>query len=527
MIVRDEAELLPEFLERARGAYDELVAVDTGSSDATPELLHAAGAAVLHRPWDDDFSAARNHGLSRARGDLILVLDADEMASPGFAAELRALEQDRRAGAATVRMVNPLPHGHRREADLLRVFRPDPSLRFRFPIHEEIASSVEAHLGQTGLALRRLESPVQHLGYVRARAAAKDKRARDQRLLEACVAQDPSDLYSWFKLLELARFWADRRAWADAARRAVPALERGAKALRRAQFGGELVALVAHGLFPASSADGLAFLERFAGAVPESAALHLALGEFLERRGDLSRAQAEFRRCLAFADALGDRQLATVRPRLGLARIALARGEIQAAWGEVQRALQSCPEDLEALLAAAALARGRGGPEELERFAREHRSAHPECRGLDFALGEEALLAADALGAARHLRAASGDPPSGLAALRLSQAMMAAGDVIGARALATSLAVELPQAALGVLSCDLLEGRNSDLQIDLDPEEAWLALAGWVEVLWRSGRRDLRERFVLRAEAVRETFPRLPALLARLSARAPEARRAS
>lgn len=527
MIVRDEAELLPEFLERARGAYDELVAVDTGSSDDTPGLLRAAGALVLQRPWDDDFSAARNHGLERARGDLILVLDADEMASPGFAAELRALEEDPRAGAATVRMVNPLPHGHHRDADLLRVFRADPSIRFRFPIHEEIATSVEARLARTGLALRRLESPVHHRGYVRARAAAKDKRARDQRLLEACVAQDPSDLYSWFKLLELARFWSDRRALSEVARRAAPALERGEETLRRARFGGELVALVAQGLFPAGSSEGLSFLRRFAGAVPGSPALHLALGESLERRGDLASARDEFLRCLAFADAPGDRQLATVRPRLALARIALAHGELGEAWEEVQQALGACPEDPEALLAAAAIARGRGGAAGVERFAREHRNAHPDGRGLDLALGEEAFLSGDAPSAAAHLRAAAGEPPAGPAALRLAQALLAGGDLGAARALAAALAPEIAPAALGVLTCDLIEGRDSVLEIDLQPEEAWLALAGWVEALWRCGRRDLQERFALHAGAVQELFPRLPALLAQLSSLAPGVRRAS
>lgn len=529
MIVRDEAELLPEFLERARGAYDELVAVDTGSTDETPRLLRAAGADVLHRPWDDDFSAARNCGLARARGDLVLVLDADEMASPELSRELRALEKDPRAGAATVRMVNPLPHGLRRDADLLRVFRPDPSIRFRFPIHEEIATSVEAHLARTGLELRRLQSSVHHRGYVRARAAAKDKRARDERLLEACVAQDPSDLYSWFKLLELARFWSDHRRWGELARRAAPALDRAsAKALGRARFGGELVALVAQGLFPPGTAEGLAFLQRFAPAVPESAALHLALGEALERRGDLTGAHAEFQRCLAFADSPGDRQLATARPQLALARLALIQGEMEAAWAHVQEALLSSPADPEALLAAAALARQRGGAGELARFAGEHRRANPESgRDLAQALGEEALLCGDAHRAALHLREAAGNPPSGPAAVKLAQALLAAGNLGAARALAASLADHLPQAALGVLACDLAEGRNSDLLIELEPEEAWLALAGWIEVLWRSGPRDVKERFALHAAAIHELFPRLPALLARLAAGAPAVRRAS
>ena len=58
LIVRDEAELLPQFLQHASGLWDDLCVVDTGSRDATREILAAAGARIIERAWDDDFSAA-------------------------------------------------------------------------------------------------------------------------------------------------------------------------------------------------------------------------------------------------------------------------------------------------------------------------------------------------------------------------------------------------------------------------------------------------------------------------------------
>ena len=60
--------MLPEFLARARGLWDELVAVDTGSQDETVAILEAAGATVLHRPWQNDFALARNVSLEAASG---------------------------------------------------------------------------------------------------------------------------------------------------------------------------------------------------------------------------------------------------------------------------------------------------------------------------------------------------------------------------------------------------------------------------------------------------------------------------
>src|SRR3990172_8112519 len=131
MIVRDEAAMLPAFLESARGSWDELLAVDTGSTDATPELLTAAGATVLHRPWDDDFAAARNFGLERASGDWVLVLDADERVGPALAAEIRRAVEEPGCGAASLLVLNRLPHGHARTSRILRLFRRSPSIRFR------------------------------------------------------------------------------------------------------------------------------------------------------------------------------------------------------------------------------------------------------------------------------------------------------------------------------------------------------------------------------------------------------------
>ena len=82
MIVRDEAQLLPGCLESVRGAVDEIVAVDTGSSDATPEIVRAHGGLLLRHAWREDFSAARNVSLDAATGDWILWMDADERLRP-------------------------------------------------------------------------------------------------------------------------------------------------------------------------------------------------------------------------------------------------------------------------------------------------------------------------------------------------------------------------------------------------------------------------------------------------------------
>lgn len=78
MIVKDEEVFLGRCLQSVRGLVDEMVVVDTGSTDATVDLATQAGARVFHFPWGNDFAAARNESLRHCTGDWVLVLDADE-----------------------------------------------------------------------------------------------------------------------------------------------------------------------------------------------------------------------------------------------------------------------------------------------------------------------------------------------------------------------------------------------------------------------------------------------------------------
>ncbi|HNT88235.1 MAG TPA: tetratricopeptide repeat protein, partial [Candidatus Hydrogenedentes bacterium] len=91
MIVRNEAALLPEFLESVKPWADEVCVVDTGSDDSTPELAADAGCKVAHFAWCDDFAAARNESLALCGGDWVLVLDADERIAPEDGLRLREL----------------------------------------------------------------------------------------------------------------------------------------------------------------------------------------------------------------------------------------------------------------------------------------------------------------------------------------------------------------------------------------------------------------------------------------------------
>ena len=78
-IVKNEEEMLPKCLESVQGFVDEILIIDTGSTDKTVEIAKSYGARVEHFEWINDFSAARNFALKQCKTDYALVLDADEV----------------------------------------------------------------------------------------------------------------------------------------------------------------------------------------------------------------------------------------------------------------------------------------------------------------------------------------------------------------------------------------------------------------------------------------------------------------
>ena len=299
---------------------------------------------------------------------------------------------------------------------------------------------------------------------------------------------------------------------ARAAEGALAAVRAAPGPLSHAHFGGELVALIAEGLNRRAPVDELAFLDRHAARVRPSAALLFRRGVLAEMLG-LPSAADDFRRCLELSgEAVA--QLTSVRPRLGLARLALARGDAPSALASATEALSIAPRNPEALLLAATLHRAKDGRTGLRAFGAAHALVAGESSELGAAVGEAALLAGNLEVALAALEPAAGHPPSGPAALLLAEALFAKGELAATRELCRELALEQPVAKLGLLLCDLAEQRDSDLELDLEPEEAERTLRRWVEVVRVAGHPALRE--ALRRAAPAVPFPWLGAALERL-----------
>jgi glycosyltransferase involved in cell wall biosynthesis len=179
MIVKNEESNLGQCLLSVEPLVDEMIVVDTGSTDRTKEIAKAFGAKVYNFEWTHDFSEARNMSLSKASGDWILILDADEVLSRKDFVTLRKLAHKKKydcAYALTTR--NYVDRSnlegcktndglYEEEAGLgwlpsykVRLFPNDPNIRFENPVHE----LVEPSLKSINKKILNCSVPVHHYG---------------------------------------------------------------------------------------------------------------------------------------------------------------------------------------------------------------------------------------------------------------------------------------------------------------------------------------------------------------------------
>lgn len=516
MIVKNEEEMLPDFLSATAGLYDELCVVDTGSTDETIPLLRQREVRLEQRPWDDDFAAARNASLALATGDWVLFLDADERPDAEVFASVRAVIQDDSVGAASLWFENLLPGGQRNTMPLLRLFRSDPRIRFRHRIHEDITAAIEEFLATETLRHVTLAGKVTHLGYLRERAQTKDKKSRDVALLRRCLEEDPEDHYSRFKLIESARYWQDRALWQRESAVLSGLLRENPDApILRGPHGPELVVLLADGLFPGEPRAALDVVEEWSALGVHGPPLWLRRAQLLEVLGNMEEATASYERCLASA-RLRDREQMKTRAHLGLSRVALARGALDVGAAHAHAAVAENPRDLEALVASLSFAGLTGGSVRVNEVAAQHRARYGDDDTLEEALGEQSLLSGAFERAVMHLRRAAGDAPTGRRALRLAQALLAAGHLEECRELCAVLAPTEPAANVGTLVLDLAESKSSELAIDLDEASANHELRQWTALLLHGRATTAARIFAENSAFVAGVFPWLPGYVERL-----------
>lgn len=198
MIVKNEEEFLDDCLTSVKGVVDEIIIVDTGSTDRTVEIAERHGARIFHTEWTGDFATARNESLRHATSDWILVLDADETIPAEYHDELRkALRNKDNVGYSLI-IENLLgKDGESRQmAMIFRLFQNRPDLRYEGIIHEQIILSAQ----RTGMPLGNSHARIIHRGYLNQYMDQRDKHQRNLAILLEQEKQEPKNPYVHFNL---------------------------------------------------------------------------------------------------------------------------------------------------------------------------------------------------------------------------------------------------------------------------------------------------------------------------------------
>lgn len=206
IIARNEESALPRCLASVAELVDEIVLVDTGSTDRTRQIAaetcdrHGRRARVFDFVWIDDFSAARNKALRHASGDWIFWMDCDDWLDEPARQQLRHLFDTLSDENIVYQMIHSSPAaddgGHPATAARQdRLFRRTPEIYWEGRVHEQIAPSAI----RSGASLRRTNIAIRHSGYGDAETRRR-KVERNLRLLEWQNIEQPHNAHTLFYL---------------------------------------------------------------------------------------------------------------------------------------------------------------------------------------------------------------------------------------------------------------------------------------------------------------------------------------
>jgi tetratricopeptide (TPR) repeat protein len=200
LIVKNEQKHLQRCLESLDRIADEIVVVDTGSTDRTVEIAESFGAKMGYFEWCNDFSAARNIALDLATGNWILWIDADEALTPESVNAFRQARVRPQFGGYNIEIENFVDERDQGNTFIhcpIRLFRRHPGIRFTGSIHEQVSPAIEA----LGLPWARLDgAKILHYGYRPSEVAEKGKEERTISMIEAALEKNPEDGFQWFNL---------------------------------------------------------------------------------------------------------------------------------------------------------------------------------------------------------------------------------------------------------------------------------------------------------------------------------------
>ena len=227
MLIHNEGQLVVRCLDSVRHLVDEIICVDTGCSDATPEMAEQMGAEIHTFAWNDNYSDARNYSLSKATGNWILRLDPDEVLPEDQGFKILALARDPNVEGYIFPIKNWLedpqikgvPNASWALSETCRLFRNQyPTVKYSNLVHEELDDSfialrkarkqaaIDAGMSQseadakesTFMNISRAPITLWHFGYLRGQEFLDKKFAYYCQLGDKQITNTPNDARPYF-----------------------------------------------------------------------------------------------------------------------------------------------------------------------------------------------------------------------------------------------------------------------------------------------------------------------------------------
>jgi len=200
MIVKDEEKLLPGCLESVRDWVDEIIVVDTGSSDRTVEIAESFGAKIFHQPWEGNFSKHRNYSVEQATCDWVFIIDADERFEHEDIPEIRRLINNDEVGIISINVYNVYGDNEGLQTFLpsVRFWRRHLNLRYEGIVHNLLELGMEH-------PVMRSKAGIKHLGYGLDREKMAQKFQRTKILLEKQLEENPDNYFALFNYAQLLK----------------------------------------------------------------------------------------------------------------------------------------------------------------------------------------------------------------------------------------------------------------------------------------------------------------------------------
>ncbi|WP_035214577.1 glycosyltransferase family 2 protein [Desulfitobacterium hafniense] len=198
MIARNEEKNIGRCIASYKDVVDEIIVVDTGSTDKTVEIAEAMGAKVYSLEWHNHFAEAKNYALDRAKGDWILFLDADEYFVNNTARNIIPLLRrlPSRFNAIACRMKN-IDYANGQLLDEImhiRIFRRDKNIRYKNRVHEYLICTTKNNAIEAFYANEK-ELLVHHEGYSLSEQRSKARRNLEILLLQLDRATEEPTIY--------------------------------------------------------------------------------------------------------------------------------------------------------------------------------------------------------------------------------------------------------------------------------------------------------------------------------------------